>query len=218
VVAWTAWRKATEGTISLYLLSLAASLIIVWLVLTDIGTGWNQLIDPLVLGALVLGETTGARAAGTTRSKLVGVVALGVIIANLMGVVLTYRGPVTDTFTGAASWTPRPLEGVAGPDTRLLAEDPYLPVTLGQTPIVLDPFMALRIGRDMPQALEDLATRIRTREFDLIALVEPLKPLDGEWWNDVHFGATVMGAISESYDFDFKLQGYYLYRPREVAQ
>jgi hypothetical protein len=217
VIAWVAWRRVTRGEVSLYLLSFATSLIIVWLVLTDIGTGWNQLIDPLVLGALLLGEAAGGRAR-RTGSTVAGVVVLGLITANLLGLALTYRVPVRDTLTGAASWTPRPLEGVAGPNTRLLAEDPYLPVSLGQTPVVLDPYMALRIGRDRPRDIDDLAARIRNREFDLIALVEPLEPLDREWWTDVHFGTTVMRAVSESYDFDFKLQGYYLYRPREVAE
>jgi hypothetical protein len=215
VVAWIAWRRIALRDVSLYMLALAASLVIVWFVLADIGTGWNQLIDPFVLGALLLGESAGVSSLRSTPRPATRVVAVGVIVANILGVLVTYRAPVVGTFTGEASWTPRPLEGIAQKTTRLLAEDPYLPVSLGQTPVVLDPFMLLRIGRDDPRALNDLAQRIQAREFDLIALVEPLEPLRREWWMDVHFGIEVMSSIAESYDFDFKHQGYYLYTPKE---
>jgi hypothetical protein len=218
LMAWIFWRRVVAGRISLYMMSLAAALIVAWLVLSDIGTGWNQLLDPLVLGALVVGEEVGERDAGRSRSILPGLVALGAISANLLGAALTYRPPVQGTVTGAATLSRSPLEGVAEPGTRLLSEDPYLPVSLGQTPVVLDAFMLLRIGRDDPRALDDLAERVRDREFDLVALVEPLEPVNREWWTEVDFGATVMQAMADSYGFDRKLQGYYLYRPKEDVE
>jgi hypothetical protein len=200
------------------MMSLDAALIVAWLVLSDISTGWNQLLDPLVLGALVVGEEVGEWDAGRSRPILPGLVVLGAITANLLGAALTYRPPVQGTVTGAATLSRSPLEGVAEPGTRLLSEDPYLPVSLGQTPVVLDAFMLLRIGRDDPRALDDLAERIRDREFDLVALVEPLEPVNREWWTEVDFGATVMQAMADSYSFDRKLQGYYLYRPKKALE
>jgi hypothetical protein len=56
--------------------------------------------------------------------------------------------------------------------------------------------------------------RIRSQEFELVVLVEPLEPLDRSWWNEEHFGSDVVGAIDRAYRFAGRVEGYYLYEPR----
>jgi hypothetical protein len=106
---------------------------------------------------------------------------------------------------------------VADPGTTILSEDPYVPVSLGQTPVVLDAFMLLRLGREQPGAILDLIGRIEAQEFDLVVLVVPLEPLDQPWWSEVDFGPDVVRAISEAYVFSGRTQGYYVYEPRPAS-
>src|SRR5207249_7731053 len=94
---------------------------------------------------------------------------------------------------------PQPLAGLATSTTRLLSEDPYVPISLGQRPVVLDPFMLLRIGRRYPAAVQALVDRIRARDFELVVLIEPLQPVDRSWWTTLHFGPTVVEALAAAY-------------------
>jgi hypothetical protein len=117
-----------------------------------------------------------------------------------------------DTLRDPSRFQAQPLAGIAGETTNLLSEDPYVPVSLGQDPVVLDPFMLPRIGRDDPDAVRALVERIDNRDFELVVLVEPLG--NSDWWADYHFGTRVMAAVERSYTLAERRQGYDIYRPR----
>jgi hypothetical protein len=110
-------------------------------------------------------------------------------------------------------YTPRPLAGTVRPGDTLLAEDPSIPVLLGQTPIVLDAFMVRRLDEVQPQAVDVLVTRIERSEFDHVALVMPLDDED-YWWEYYHFGLRVIGALRRHYVLAGQVDGYNIYRPR----
>jgi hypothetical protein len=99
----------------------------------------------------------------------------------------------------------------------VLSEDPYVPISLGQTPVVLDPFMLPRLADKYPDAIPDLVERIEAHEFDVVVLVQPLEPVDRAWWSDLDLGIDVARAISREYGFVGRMQGYYLYEPRAGA-
>jgi hypothetical protein len=107
----------------------------------------------------------------------------------------------------------KPLAGIADERTVLLAEDPYVPVSLEQDPVVLDPFMLPRIATADPAVVSALVTRIDTQDFDLIVLVE--RPSNSNWWADYHFGPEVIAAVQRSYALSERVQGYDIYRPRQ---
>jgi hypothetical protein len=85
-------------------------------------------------------------------------------------------------------------------------------VSLDQDPVVLDPFMLLRIGEEQPAAVRALVERIDEQDFELIVLVEQLE--NSAWWADYHFGTDVIAAVERSYTFSERVQGYDIYRPR----
>jgi hypothetical protein len=215
------WLASIERRASIYAVSLAFALLVLLVVLTDVGTGWNQLIDAVVLAAIVTGELAGRLDAPTTeggRHRLAAVtVGVALLWISTVGLVVTLVPDVRATIGGELDSRAIPLEGLADANTAILSEDPYVPVSLGQTPVVLDPFMLLRLGRDRPEAVQELIARIRSQEFELVVLVEPLEPLDREWWNEQHFGSDVVGAIDRAYRFAGRVEGYYLYEPRDVA-
>jgi hypothetical protein len=100
------------------------------------------------------------------------------------------------------------------PSTRLLSEDPYLAVSRDRRPVVLDAFMLTRVGRKDPAALRSLVDRIDAQQFDVVALLVPLEPIDQEWWRQYDFGPAVVAANSRNYVFHAKADGYYTYLPR----
>jgi hypothetical protein len=217
VVAGAAWLAAKRRELSIYLLSLAWCLVVMFVVLGDIGTGWNQLVDLVVLTALVVGELAGRlRLDPATPVAIASALGLLLLWVNLTGLVVVILPDVRTTLASSPAsrlYSSKPLSGRVSPTTKLLSEDPYVPVSLGQRPVVLDPFMLQRLGRRDPSAVARLVERIRAREFDLVVLVIPLQPVDTEWWREMHFGTPVVEALADSYVYSGTVDGYHLYRP-----
>jgi hypothetical protein len=212
------WLARAERQASLYQVSLVCCLGVLVVVLSDVGTGWNQLIDLVVLTALVVGELAGRSWPDSSlRGAVASALALLVLWVNLTGLVVSLapdtRQALGQLLAGHPA-APRPLAGRATSSMPLLSEDPYVPVALGQTPTVLDPFMLLRIGREDPAAVKQLVRRIDDREFRFVVLVEPLEPTDREWWRQLHFGPAVVEALASSYAYTGRDHGYYIYEPQ----
>ncbi len=211
-----AWRR---DDLSVEHLGLPAAAAILLVVLTDIGTGGNQLIDVVVLSVIVTGDfAVRSRREEGDRSLATVLVAVTVAWVALSGLVTTIIPAVRDTVATLGDpqrYRSAPLEGLADAETSLLSEDPYVPVSLGQDPVVLDPFMLLRIARQQPTAVQPLIDRIDAQAFDLVVLVQPLA--DRQWWAEYHFGTDVVAAIDRAYQLSERVQGYDVYRPREDA-
>ena len=106
-----------------------------------------------------------------------------------------------------------PLMPIWVPRNRTVTEDPGVAVRLGQRPVVTDPFMLPRLEALEPGALADLVDRIDRQEFDLVVLVVAAEGND-RWWQDYHFGTSVIEAIRARYRPTDTVEGYYLYVPR----
>jgi hypothetical protein len=206
------WLAVRERQANIWLVALVCSMSVLLVVLSDVGTGWNQLIDLVVLAVLVAGGLAGRSWNGPAAAALV---LLWVNLGALAVTVAPDAQQALGSLRGgqAGGYSRQPLAGLATSSTRVLSEDPYVPVSLGQRPVVLDPFMLLRIGRRDPAAVQRLADRIRAREFQQVVLVVPLQPVDQPWWRDVHFGEGVARALADAYVPSGTVQGYYLYRP-----
>ena len=212
------WLARADRRISLYQLSLLCCLGVLVVVLGDVGTGWNQLVDLVVLIALVVGELAGRSwPDAASRRAVTPALLLLLLWVNLTGLVVYLAPDARQALGQLRAGHPAaatPLAGRATPSTPVLSEDPYVPVALGQTPTVLDPFMLLRVGREDPAALQQLVRRINEREFRFVVLVEPLEPTGREWWRQLHFGPEVVDALASSYVATGRDQGYWIYEPR----
>jgi hypothetical protein len=209
------WLARAERRVSLYQLSLVCCLGVLVVVLGDIGTGWNQLVDLVVLTALVVGELAG-RPELSLRGAITSALVLLLLWVNLTGLLVTLVPDARQALGQLPAGHPAaatPLAGRATSSTAVLSEDPYVPVALGQTPTVLDPFMLPRIGGRDPAAVQQLVRRINDRDFRFVVLVEPLEPIDREWWRQLDFGPTVVQALARSYTYTGRDQGYYVYEP-----
>jgi hypothetical protein len=207
---------ARRRSVDPWQISLVAALVILLVVLTDIGTGGNQLLDIVVLSGIVVGCAAGHAPPEFGSARLWRMTLSALVVWILVSATAVTVGPAVrdalDAMRDPSRYHPQPLTGIADGTTKLLSEDPYLPVSLGQDPVVLDPFMLPRIGVDNPAAVRALVDRIDAQDFDLIVLVEPLSNTD--WWADYHFGTPVIAAVERSYTFSERRQGYDVYRPR----
>ncbi|MDP9022192.1 MAG: hypothetical protein M3N57_05710 [Actinomycetota bacterium] len=211
VAGWLALRERDPDP---YLLAFGSALVVVIVVLTDRGTGPNQLVDLVTLGAVVLGGLVGRRWRPRQLNEPVKAV-LGVALTwvVLSGFAVAHV-PELQRLGGWA--TTRPLDGLPAVSGPILSEDPYVPVAHGQRPIVLDPFMLRRIYQRDPALVRPLVQRIERGDFQYVVLVEPLEPLDREWWNDMHLGPELVRAIASAYQPLGRHQGYHVYVPSGV--
>ncbi len=215
-----AWVAIKDRRWSIYQVSLLCATAVLLIVLTDVGTGGNQLIDIVVLTSLVVGEFAAWVRSGVPRigpaAPVVGTaIGLALLWATFSGFIVTLAPELAATVSAEASFTKAPLSGLATSHTSVLSEDPYVPISLGQVPVVRDPFMLPRLAQQQPDAVPDLVDRIEDQEFDLVILVEPLEPLDRTWWSELDLGTPVARAISRAYSYSGRVQGYHVYEPRE---
>jgi hypothetical protein len=211
LVAPAVWRRR----LTLFELSLVVSLAVLAVVLADRGTNSNQLLDLQVLSVIVLG------AAWTSLRPLLrtGLV-LSVLATGIAGYIQNVEPAeaaraLVDEDSSRLPEVARSL----GPNMQLLSENPYVPISLGQRPVVLDAFMLWNIARRHPEARQDLERRLDAREFDAIVLF--YRPEDRSaspgvrfWFETEHFGSEIVDAIERNYRASMPVGDLWIYEPR----
>jgi hypothetical protein len=211
------WRQ-----LSVVHFSLGYALLLLLVIYLDVGTGFNQLLDVIILTAVAVGQLAG-RAAASADTRVAGTAVLAVSItviwAGTVDLIRTVGLDVRRTVaTHAAGTNPTRgaarIAGIVRPEQRVLAEDPSIDVALGRRPAVMDPFMLNRLDRIDPRRVDPLVEAIANRRFDLVVLVVPLddRSLDF-WWADYAFGPRVVEELRRSYRADGTVGRYFVYRP-----
>lgn len=205
-------------------ISLGWALLLLMVVYTDVGTGANQLLDVVVLTALAAGHLAGRGAADADARPapmIVLAVAVSTIWAAGLDLVRTVafdlrKAPARQANGALASRPAVVIAGLVKAEDTVLAEDPAIYVALHRQPLVMDPFMMLRLERTHPQWIDSLIARIEERQFDLVVLIVPLEDHAFDyWWTDFHFGPRVAAALRRAYRADGTIGRYFLYRPRQ---
>ena len=202
-------------------LALGYALLLLLAVYTDVGTGFNQLLDVVVLGALAVGVLAGrAAASDATRTGhvILLTVAMTVLWAAGLDLVRTIgrdlRLSVSAATRGPAVRAAEAVAGMVRPGETLLAQDPAIYVALGRQPLIMDAFMLARLDRAHPEWVHPLIASIAQRRFGLVVLTVPLENRDFDlWWSDFDFGPRVAGALRQAYRWDRQVGRYHLYRP-----
>ena len=214
VAVWWGGRR----DISIWSMCLGAYLVILMIMLADRGVGWNQLIDLVVLAALIAGEWIGRLSDEPYLRRIaIGLLAATVLWASVSGLAFLLGPDIKRSLDPAfrSAIAAHPLSSAATRDSTLLSEDPYVPVSLDRRPVVLDPFMLIEIGRRQPAAVDDLVARIEERQFDIVVLrVRVDDPSKAWWFEQWAFGSDVATALRANYVYDRWAAGYHTYRPR----
>jgi hypothetical protein len=202
--------------LTIYHLSFLIALPLVVAELADTGVSWNHLIDIEVLTAIVVAELCGS-ATGHVRPFVQTIVMISLVWGIATAFQVQERHDVVDAARAlvgkSAKYPSNPRAGAVGRDDVVLSEDPYFPVSLDQDPVVLDPFMLLRILRDHHDWSAELVGRIQHGRFTKIVLSRRLDPAD-RWWHDYHFGSQVTNSIANSYRVERRIGRYWIYTPK----
>src|SRR6266545_1303460 len=204
------WRRP-----GMYDLALGWAVVLLIVTYTDVGAGLNQLLDVSVLTVIVAGHL-----AGRTITMPVSAVPLGLVLTLAIvwgvgnGVLLVFFFDVTATTEGRQLGYPvKPLANIVGPGEEILSEDPYVPLSMGRDPVVLDPFMLLRLDRVDPAAVDELIQRIEDKRFAYLVMITSLDRRNDYWWDQFHFGLRIVDAMRDAYVEEGRIDRYYIYRP-----
>lgn len=210
------WRQSVAH------IALGYALLLLLVVFSDVGTGYNQLLDVVLLTVLAVGVLAG-RAATSEEPATARVVLLAVAISVLWAASIDMTRTIgrdlrLSLSAARAGERATPIgelvAGIVRPGETILAADPSIDVALGRRPLVMDPFMLVRLDRTHPERVDPLIASIEQRRFDLVVMVVRLENPDvAFWWTDYHFGPRVARALRASYRYDGEVGRYHLYRP-----
>jgi hypothetical protein len=202
--------------ITLVQVGLLAALPVTAVILSEPGSAYNHLLDVTVLVAIAAAEAWRLSqhepripdVVPAVMSTVLGATILAWLTLALPGIwpaLSQPRGP------GPAILTAR-LIGAAGP---ILSEDAAIPVLAHQTPVVLDPFMLVRIGKLDPDSYDSLIHRVEREEFLWVVSLQALDaPEARDLYRERRFGAGVHDALLHHYRLSRRIGTYWLYRPR----
>jgi hypothetical protein len=227
-VIWVLVPVALLGTVmaarrrelTIYHVSLICAVVVTLVVYTDVGVVQNHLLDVVVLTVVVVGDflarsVRAAGAASTTTHVLVALLLLWVVPTTFVYNLISEDSVHLDYGKGTQRSMGSVLAGHVHPTDRILSEDPTVSVGLGQLPMVLDPFMLLRIRARHPEWIQGLADRVQNREFNKIVLVDDLsEPGFGE----EDFGPEVVARMRRNYRLAAHIRDYYIYEPVDAAR
>lgn len=213
---------------TIFQLSVLSELPIVLMVMADSGTDYNHLMDMVVLMPIATFDLTknlawdsvGARVA---RSLIIVAVLVGSSVALISNASSEVTEVIAEGFERPAAalppeFDPRPFGSELGSARTVLSEDPYVSLSRGDRPIVIDAFMFHRIARQHPQLAEPLRADVERESFDAIVLTEDLDlPHTLEWFRDVQFGLPIYLAMKDHYRLCARAGPYTMYAPLSRA-
>lgn len=172
----------------------------------------NHIVDLYVVAVLFLGWSAYTR----KRAGRLGAAALAVLLLWAAGqsaaraASIRRQAPVENLRNQQAALATAVERHCAGP---ILAESPLVPILIGQTPTLLDPFAFRVIALRFPVA-DDLTARVSQREFGCVVLEQdPNDPRGSGWYRNVHLGAAVIEAVLGHYEYRESVAGHRFYTP-----
>lgn len=208
-----------ERRITLYHLSVLFAIGILFVVFGDPGTDRNQLLDMSVLSVVVVGDLWGRTEITGGGDLTVQVLILAATFCAIgLGLFTDVKPQVLDAVhrTNEDAYAVNAPAGVFGPRDRILSQDPYVYVALGERPEVLDPYALLRLFKKHPRWQQDLIARLDGHKYDKVVLHTSLG--DSGWWENIDFGAPVIKAIEKNYILSQRLRwrDLSIYVPRQA--
>jgi hypothetical protein len=209
---------------TLYHFSLFFCMPILLAIYADMGADYNHLLDLVVLAVPVLGCMWNAfppmeKVFSGVRPAL----AMGLAWVLFMSWTVLMDNPVRAVVLGgwkqaAARFPAQPLAGVVPENGVILSEDPWVEISRGQTPHVLDAFSVARMTQSHPEMTAALVRRIEERQFTHLVLLQRFDQVsahDRYEWEDRNFGKPVVQAMRKHYRLLTEAEGYCVYVPVE---
>lgn len=212
-------RARRAGEITIFHVAFVVAVPVLLGALTRSGATDNHFIDVLVLGAVLSARLWQRRPRSSSGVLIVPVLltfGVAISLASLAG--RTEAAIAGDDRLEADA---RLIDAYVGPGDRVLAEDPSIPVGLGEVPVVLDPFLLSDIAAEHPELIRPLVDRLDERTFDEVILIHSLAAAPQSWlvtpdgWYTRAFGVEVASAIDRDYVLLTNSPHYFVYVPRD---
>jgi hypothetical protein len=209
------WRRRAITIYQVALLCIVPLLVVTF---RDQGVAANHLIEPAALTAVVVGGLWGSGIESDRRVALLRLAIAAAVIATVTGLFRSHvypeaRRAVNELRGFGQPYPLQPLHDYVGPGERLLSEDTYIPVSIGERPVILDLFMYRRFAKTRPAWQAALAHRVSRSAFEKIVLTLPVEV----GFDTGHFGGIVNGAIEKAYYLSGYSGVYWIYRPYASA-
>lgn len=176
----------------------------------------NQVTDVHV--AAVVGIAAFVHRHDRFRPAGYGLLVCLLLIAGYQDYSRVLRQRMPDTAKRWAAERQGLFEAVEGFSKPVLSESPEHPVLAGKRAYLLDAFTLRVIVAGRPDVLADVLTKLNARTFAYLLLDEdPETPRGRGWYENVHFGWTVMEAMLANYRYKETRNGMRIYVPKVVA-
>jgi hypothetical protein len=215
--------------LTIYHLALLACVPVLLVIFTDVGADYNHVLDLVVLAIPVLGclwtSLPAERGLGSLRLAL----ALGLSWGLFACWVAILDQPVRAALLGGPRWAAarypaKPLAALVPDEARILSDDPWVELSRGQTPVVLDAFAVARMAESRPGTVDPLLARIEREEFGYLVLRNrmdwsggsgPPREKSSFWltWEELLFGPRLVAALRKHYRLHAEADGYFVYVP-----
>jgi len=206
-----------QRRVTVFHYAFAACVPVLLVIYTDMGADTNHLLDFVVLAIPLMGGVLAAvyrSARQGVSSRIAAAAALGWLLYVSWANSMIF--PVLDVWRNVdRGYAAKPLPGVVADDEPILSEDPWVSLSRGRRPTILDPFALARLGQTRPQAVLELVGCIERQEFTHVVLLQRLddsNPHDRYDWAVRHFGPPVVAALKANYTLETHAEGYYVYR------
>jgi hypothetical protein len=225
--SWALFPIAVFGAITnagrreaeIFHVALGCSIVVTLVVMADQGATQNHLIDLVALITVTAGAVWPRVASQTAAHRTMRTALLLVVLwLGATSYVLTLYPETKTTLESLVRGERDPglradvMAGYLDPAETMLSEDPFVAVSVGQLPVVLDAWMFRKMTASQPQWADALAERIERGEFSKIVLTRPLEGNEF-WYRTVHFGPRVSEAIQHRYHFSERVANYFVYAP-----
>jgi hypothetical protein len=205
---------------TIFQVGLVAATAVLLVAMADVGSDYNHLLDVVVLVPIVAFELLRAAARRVADPRLVWAALTAAILVGSTAALAMNAGASLAATLGlpgssqTAGNDPHPLEDELRAATSVLAEDPYVNLARGERPVVVDPFMFIRIARRDPGLVEPFLDRVRGQGFDAVVLSRDLGQPDAEaWFSEFSFGQPFYEAMRDRYQLCAAVDGAFLYVP-----
>ncbi len=214
--------NARQRCLTIYHSALLFCVPILVAICTDPGVDYNHLLDFVVLGVLIAGHLWSSLPTGEeslSGPRTVFVIALSwVLFAAWLGSMEPRLREVGYRVSGENTRYPAvPLAGHVNGEETILTENPWIDVSRGRTPVVLDAFAFARMTQANPTLAEPLLGKIRVGAFDKIILRHRLDDPtnDRERWESQLFGRPLLRTVADRYRLLNEAEGFFIYVPKQ---
>ena len=211
VLAIDFWTPGTKLLRNLPALFFIATLAVTVTIFGSPGTNFNHFLDLQVAAVILITAWLTKRA--SQQQKQSGVFALALV--TLIAVQPMYHR------VGAATRpvTPRRFlrvgAAIGNTGKAILSENPIIPLTAGQSPYVMDPWMLRMIGKRNPDFERPLLEGLQNQSFGAVVLcmADPRTKFGQVWYETESFGPGFVPALNRNYRLASVVDDQMIYLP-----